>query len=212
MTDHDKSWDGLFSHKKQELHFEDAVIVVEDGVFTPDPRLTYSTSIIIESLPPLNGLRVADVGTGTGVIAIVAALRGAKEVVATDISDIAVQNAVTNVSINKVADKVEVLKTNLLDGIKGRFDLICANLPILGEVWEPHGVNARSTIESFLKQAKSSLNPGGKIYLSWASFANELDIRPLFGKYGYNYRCVNVERLGYTWYLYILTNERPARL
>ncbi|MDO8604454.1 MAG: methyltransferase [bacterium] len=199
------SWGELLVHNKQELFFGDVKIIVEDGVFTPDPSLSYSASVIIQNLPLLNGLRVADVGTGTGIIAIFAAKQGAREVVATDVSGVAIENAQVNVIANNVVDRVKILKTNLLDDVQGKFDLICANLPILDELWETQGVKTEATIEVFLKEAKMSLNLGGQIYLSWGSFAEKKDIiEDLFKKHGYDFRSVTTEQLGHVWYLYIL--------
>lgn len=198
-------WKNLLHHQKHELRFGEAVIAVEVEVFTPDPELTYSASIIIDNLPPLAGLRVADVGTGTGVIAVTLAFRGANEVIATDISDIAIQNARANIDTNNVSNKVEVLKTSLLDGVEGKFDLICANLPILDEVWERPETNSLATVELLLQQAKIKLNSHGEIYLSWASFAGKKEVlEKLFEKHGYHFHLISAERLGHVWYLYIL--------
>jgi release factor glutamine methyltransferase len=207
MKNQDATWDKLFSHERQELSFGDATIFVENGVFTPDEKITYSASMIIDNLPSLTGLRVADIGTGSGVLAVVSALRGAKEVVATDISEAAVKNAIENTNLNKVTERVRVLKANLFDGIDGRFDLICANLPILEEVWKSHGIRVESTIELFLKEAKLFLNPNGKIYLPWASFGDKIQLESLLEKYAYTFELLNAEKLGYIWYMYILSDH-----
>lgn len=200
------TWGNLLNHEKYNLIIANAKIVVNDGVFTPDPKLSYSASIIIDNLPQLKGRRVADIGTGTGIIAVIAALHGAGEVVATDISDEAIKNALVNVKENNVSEKVIVLKTNLLSDVQGKFDIICANLPILGELWESKGVKVESTVELFLRQAMNMLNPEGKIYLPWGSFAEGKDVlEALFIKYGYNFRMIEEEKLGYTWFLYILS-------
>lgn len=196
-----KDWSNLLNHERQELNIEGVQIVVEPGVFTPDPKISYSASVIIDNLPELNGLCIADVGTGSGVIAIISALRGAKKVVATDISESAINNAIENISVNKVGDKTIVVKTNILDGIEENFDLICANLPILDGVWK---IDTKSVFEEFLVTAKSYLNPGGRIYLSWSSFADKLMLEKLIKSYGYSFEVVTVEKLGYTWYLYKL--------
>ncbi len=205
MTDQNTSWNRLFSHRRQELRFGEALIVVENGVFTPDPGMTYSASMIIENLPSLEKLRVADIGTGSGVLAVVATLKGAEEVVATDISDIAVKNALSNASLNGVTKRMKVLKSDLFEGVEGKFDVICANLPILDELWEQKGIHVESTIELFLKKAKLFLNSGGKIYLPWASFGDKPYLESLLKKLAYNFQLLAVEKLGYAWYLYILT-------
>jgi release factor glutamine methyltransferase len=76
--------------------------------------------------------RVADVGTGSGAIAVALALRapGAR-IWATDTSDAAVALARENVSRQGLDDRIEVLHADLLNGVPGELDLVVANLPYL---------------------------------------------------------------------------------
>jgi release factor glutamine methyltransferase len=76
--------------------------------------------------------RIADVGTGSGAIAIAvaAALPGA-EVWATDTSEAAVALARQNVLRHGLADRVYVRPGNLLEGVPGPIDVVVANLPYL---------------------------------------------------------------------------------
>ncbi|MDF7638983.1 50S ribosomal protein L11 methyltransferase [Lactobacillus sp. ESL0791] len=76
-------------------------------------------------------LSIADVGTGSGILAITASLLGASKVLATDISDEAVTAAGENIALNKI-DNIKVEKASLLTGIDGKFDIIVAN--ILAEI------------------------------------------------------------------------------
>jgi methylase of polypeptide subunit release factors len=197
-------WKSLLTHERHQLSFDGINIIVEDGVFTPNPNITYSSSIIIENLPNVSGLRVADVGTGTGVLAVIAALRGAREVVATDISVKALDNAFFNVRQNQVLDKVKVVRTNLLDGVLGTFDVIFANLPILDEVWGKEEKTSSSVVQIFLADSRSMLSAQGLIYLPWASFADKASVEDIFSKSGYDFECREVMKLGFAWYLYIL--------
>jgi ribosomal protein L11 methyltransferase len=75
---------------------------------------------------------VIDVGTGTGVLSIAAALLGAEKVTALDLDEVAVQSALLNIKLNKVKENVTVAQNNLLDGIEGSADIVVAN--ILAEV------------------------------------------------------------------------------
>lgn len=196
-------WNNLLVHENHELRIGDVTIILEDGVFTPNPNLTYSTSILLVHLPPMEDLRVADVGTGSGIIAIIAAIRGAKEVIATDISDLAVRNAIANTRLNHVDQKVSVIKTNLLDNITGQFDVICANLPISKELWE---TDTDELCKTFLTQAIGKLTENGKIYLPWGSFAEEKrsTVEKHIKELGCNFELQTVDALGYTWYLYTI--------
>jgi ribosomal protein L11 methyltransferase len=73
------------------------------------------------------GMRVLDLGTGSGILAIPAALLGAR-VLALDVSDVAVQVARQNVIANRVERSVEVAEGSLEAVGDRRFDLILANI------------------------------------------------------------------------------------
>ncbi|MBE2909938.1 50S ribosomal protein L11 methyltransferase [Anoxybacillus flavithermus] len=75
---------------------------------------------------------VVDVGTGSGILSIAAAMLGAKLVHALDLDPVAVESAKLNVKLNKVHDVVTVSQNNLLDRIDEQADVIVAN--ILAEI------------------------------------------------------------------------------
>jgi release factor glutamine methyltransferase len=72
--------------------------------------------------------RVLELGTGSGLIAILCALQGAR-VVATDINPHAVRLTRTNAALNGVA--IEAVQADLFEGVRGRFDLVVFNPPYL---------------------------------------------------------------------------------
>lgn len=74
---------------------------------------------------PVAGTRIADIGTGTGVLAIGAAMLGAAEVIGVDIDPTAVEVARRNAVLNEVDP---VLQVGSVDVLQGRFDGIMANL------------------------------------------------------------------------------------
>jgi ribosomal protein L11 methyltransferase len=81
----------------------------------------------------LPGDRVIDVGTGSGVLSIAAAMLGAEDVRAYDLDEVAVTSARLNIKLNKVSDKVTTSQNNLLDGVEeNSADVVVAN--ILAEV------------------------------------------------------------------------------
>lgn len=71
---------------------------------------------------------VFDVGTGSGVLAVIAAKLGAKKVTAVDFDNVAVRVAKENVGFNHVEDKVEVAQSDLMANITGEADVIIANI------------------------------------------------------------------------------------
>ena len=74
------------------------------------------------------GVRVIDVGCGSGILSVAAALLGCKYVLGTEIDSEAVQIAKENVELNSVASQVKVLEADLLKGIPYKADMIVANL------------------------------------------------------------------------------------
>lgn len=107
----------------------------EELVVALDPGMAFGTGLhpttwlTLEALQSRvrPGMEVLDLGTGSGILAIPAALLGAT-VTATDISEVAVTVARRNVAENGVSDRVEVLEGSI-DVVAGkRYDLIVANI------------------------------------------------------------------------------------
>lgn len=71
---------------------------------------------------------VFDIGCGSGILAIAAAKLGAEKVIAVDLDENAVVTARENVERNEVLQQVEVLHGNLMDVVKGKADIIVANI------------------------------------------------------------------------------------
>ena len=94
------------------------------------------------------GDSVIDVGTGSGVLSIAAAMLGAEKVKALDLDEVAVQSAKLNLELNKVHTFVNVSQNNLLEGISDEVDVVVAN--ILAEV-----------ILRFTDDVAKTVKPGG---------------------------------------------------
>ncbi|GFR34518.1 50S ribosomal protein L11 methyltransferase [Thermobrachium celere] len=73
------------------------------------------------------GDRVFDIGTGSGILAIVAAKLGASEVIGVDLDEVAVDAAKINVQYNKT-NNVKIIHGNLVDVVEGRADVVVANI------------------------------------------------------------------------------------
>jgi release factor glutamine methyltransferase len=102
-------------------------------VFTPRPT---TEALVDAALQRIDGvpMRIADVGTGSGAIAVaLAAEKPNVEIWATDTSADAVALARANAERLGVADRVHVLQGDLLEPLPAAVDLIVANLPYLPE-------------------------------------------------------------------------------
>jgi len=93
-----------------------------------------------------------DVGTGTGILAMAAALFGAGHVVAVDNDPTAVAVAKDNIRRNNLAAAVTVSGTPLAD-VRGQFDLICANI-------------VHDVLVEMAPQFKRLVAPGGHVVLA----------------------------------------------
>lgn len=119
------------------------------------------------------GMRMLDLCTGTGLLALTAAKQGA-EVTAVDVSGAAVLNVRLNARINSVG--VEVLRGDLFAPVAGRtFDLIASNPPYVpaaeslppgrgARAWWA-GSDGRLVIDRICAAAADHLRPGGRLVL-----------------------------------------------
>ena len=97
------------------------------------PRRT-TEELVERSLARLGAkpARVVDVGSGSGAIAVSLALRAPEaEIWAVDVSPEAVELTRANAALHGVADRVRVVRGDLLEAIPGELDLVVANLPYL---------------------------------------------------------------------------------
>ncbi|MGE7683354.1 50S ribosomal protein L11 methyltransferase [Peribacillus simplex] len=107
---------------------------------------------------------VVDVGTGSGVLSIAAALLDAKRIQSLDLDEVAVQSAIQNVELNNVQDKVTVSQGNLLDGVNEQADIVVAN--ILAEV-----------IMRFTDDVAKVVKPGGHFMASGIIQTKKQDVK-----------------------------------
>lgn len=116
-----------------EKEFYGLSLVVNSSVLIPRPE----TEMLVDKVIDLVGdqaFRILDVGTGSGAIAIAVAHSLARaRVVATDVSAEALEVARANVERHGLAERVDLIESDLLSQIEGPFDVVVANLPYIGE-------------------------------------------------------------------------------
>ena len=113
-------------------------LLVTPAVLIPRPE----TELVVEEAlrvmqggsAPNGRYRMADIGTGSGCVAVaVAHERADCDIVATDISIEALDVARRNAARHGVSDRVTFVATSFLDGVDAEFDLITANPPYVKE-------------------------------------------------------------------------------
>jgi release factor glutamine methyltransferase len=115
---------------------------VGPGVLIPRPETEHVVEVALARLGPrrTQPLRIADVGTGSGCIAVALAREFPQaEIIATDISAVALDYARRNAARQEVSDRIQFFETNLLEAcldasgrVQKPFDLIVSNPPYVG--------------------------------------------------------------------------------
>jgi release factor glutamine methyltransferase len=164
----------LVGHKEfMGLDFEVTPAVL---VPNPDTELLVQRAVAVAREAD-RAIRVADVGTGSGCIAIaVAHYAPNAEVWATDVSREALEVAARNVARHMVGDRVHLACGDLMGPLAGEFDLVCANLPYVSpgaklpaEVTaQPAtalyaGQDGAALVAKLLDEAPARLRPGGRV-------------------------------------------------
>ena len=163
----------------KKIFFNDYAFYVSNDVYEP----AEDTLLLAENLSVDENDVVLDMGTGCGILGILAAKK-AREVVATDLNPHAIDCAKMNAKLNKVADKMDIRLGDLFQPVKQdeRFSLILFNAPYLpsnpdeektwiGRSWAG-GPMGRQLIDRFISEVPQYLNKNGRILLVQSSLSN----------------------------------------
>jgi release factor glutamine methyltransferase len=149
---------------------------VTPDVLIPRPETELLVEHVLAGIPDDARWRLADLGTGSGAIALaLASERPRCEIVATDRSAAALNVARNNAALLEVTN-IEFHQADWLNGIEGPFDVIVSNPPYIAE-GDPHldrgdlrfeprtaltpGSEGMADIRTIAAQAKNHLVPGG---------------------------------------------------
>jgi release factor glutamine methyltransferase len=163
----------------KKVYFKNHVFMVDEQVYEP----AEDTFLLAERLAVTEDDAVLDVGTGCGILAVLAAEK-AKRVVAVDVNPYAIECASKNAQTNGVEDRIDFRQGDLFQPIKQNenFNLILFNSPYLpsepdeekswiGKAWAG-GPDGRTVIDRFLVDAPNFLVDRGKIQLVQSSLSN----------------------------------------
>lgn len=162
-------------------------LVVSPAVLIPRPETEHLVEKVLHLATGEQGLaqstsqaslRIADVGTGSGCIALALARELPNtEIHATDISSTALEIARANAARLQLNDRIEFHRTDLLEGLGGGFDFVVSNPPYVGQSeedqvqlevrkFEPRdavfaGPVGTEVIERLIQQAEPALRSRG---------------------------------------------------
>lgn len=157
--------------------------IVTPAVLIPRPETEHLVEAVLPLAKALPGPRIADVGTGSGCIAITLATELPEaEIYATDISAAALEIARANATRHEQRARIKFQETDLLRGLPfNHFDFILSNPPYVGESeedavqlevrkHEPRtaifaGPRGTEVIERLIPEARAALRPGGRLLM-----------------------------------------------
>ncbi len=163
----------------KRVYFGDYMFVVDENVYEP----AEDSFLFAENLKVQVGKHVLDMGTGCGILGILAAKK-ARDVIAVDVNPYAVRCAKGNAILNNVHSKMAFLWDDLFKCLseKAKFDLILFNAPYLpvddgeadswlGRAWAG-GTTGRQVINRFISEVSKHLKPTGRVLLMQSTLAN----------------------------------------
>jgi release factor glutamine methyltransferase len=179
-------------------------LIVSPAVLIPRPETEHVIETVLtlateeraggQECPPHTSLRMLDVGTGSGCIALALAKEFPHaEIHATDISAAALEIARANAARHQLENRIWFQQTDLLEGLNcAGLDFIVSNPPYVGESeedqvqlevrkFEPRnavfaGPTGTEVLARLIPQAQAALRPGGWLIMEISgSIANETE-------------------------------------
>lgn len=181
-------------HLRGSQEFFGRNFAVTPDVLIPRPETEHIVEELTRIIADRNApLKIADVGTGSGILAVTLALEFPQSLVAAlDISPEALAVAQSNAIRLEVASRMRVLQSDLLSAVAGEtFDVIVSNPPYIplaekdtlhSQVrdYEPHlalfgGEDGHDVLRRLIPQAVAALSPGGWLLLETAGRSEIVD-------------------------------------
>ncbi len=182
----------------KKIRYLGKTFVVFKNVFWPfEDSIALAKNFVVNP-----GERVLDVGTGSGVLAVLAAHKGAGRVLALDISTNALKAARENARRHGLSSIIKVRKSDVFSALKKweKFDVIVANPPFRNKaaknVREAMQWDSRFSFhKKFFGGAKRHLSPHGRVYIAQANYGDIALMKRLAGKTGFKIKRIGVRRM-----------------
>lgn len=106
---------------------------VESGVLIPRPETEILVDKVLKVASGYKAPKIAEIGTGSGIISVMLALKTEAKIVATDINENAINLAKKNALKFNVSEKIEFVKCSYIDEISGDIDILVSNPPYIAQ-------------------------------------------------------------------------------
>ena len=191
------------------LEYEGLKLKLHPDVYEP----AEDSFLLARNLKVREGDLALDIGTGTGIIALLMA-RKARFVLGTDVNPKAVELARENARINDIKN-VEFRISNLFENVEGKFDIITFNAPYLpGEPEKPidhalvGGERGREVLDRFIDDARNYLKPKGMVQIVQSSITGIEETLEKLKNKGFNIEITARERYFFEEILVISAQAR----
>ena len=105
------------------------VLSIDPGAaFGTGTHATTSLCLSVLDKRIASGMKVLDIGCGSGILAIASVLLGADKALGVDIDAQSVKTAKENAEINNITEKTEFIVGDLADKVTGKYNIVCANI------------------------------------------------------------------------------------
>ena len=175
----------------KRVYFGGSIFNVYEDVYEP----AEDSFLFADNLDVNEGERVLDVGTGCGVLGILAAKK-AGSVVAIDLNPYSIRCSKENSALNGISSKLDFIQANMFTALnpKAVFDLILFNAPYLpsdeseGASWIERswagGADGRGVIDFFISEVSLYLKPCGRVLLMQSTLTGVEETIRRFGEQG----------------------------
>ncbi len=188
----DKNWNEEWEKSVNVIEVSDKLVIKPSFreyqskpgqiIITIDPKMSFgtgehqTTKLVLQFLEKYvdRGIKILDVGSGTGVLAIASIKLGASSAVAIDNDEWCSLNGKENCQLNEVADKIDVRLGEIKDINEKDFDLITANIQ-------------KNILMDIAEEIYSRLKSGGKVILSGLLFTDEKEIVEKYSSLGFKF-------------------------